>query len=263
MNYLHDDKMDYAIIGDSHECVEELRSLITRLEAEIPGVQIVLVGDTVDKGNNTEEMIRYLYERHLRNQDVRLRGNHEAFVHGRLEGIIGPMENPEREKEVFGSQATFLAKPELALMFAAMYDKAYPAFYIYPWDDEGGEHPVFVTHAPCSKVHLGQIDPASVRAQRNYRVKDRTVPVAQDLSWFYDEADENEPLHVFGHMAHSGKALAECQYKNKIFLDTGCVYGNGLSAVHIHDGKVAGYYFEPAIRNRNPHEILPPPLGLR
>lgn len=246
--------MDYAIIGDSHECVTELRRLVTQLEHDIPNVQIVHVGDYVDKGQDTAKMVEYLYCRQKSQGDIILRGNHESFVHGRLIGELGALEDPVKEKLVFGSQGAFLRSPFLQKMFTSMWGHSYPYLRIE-------SH--FVTHAPCKKEHLGGSGSVSVREQRNYRTIDRTIPTVEDLNWFYEEADENDPLHIFGHMAHSGKTLEECQYKNKIFLDTGCVYGNGLSGLHLRDGKIAGYYFVPSEGNRQPHVTLPPPLGLR
>lgn len=252
--------MDYAIIGDSHECVNELRRLIDRLEKNIPRVQIIHVSDYVDKGGNTAEMIRYMHFRHYTCGDVLLKANHENFVFGRLIGAIDALEDPVREKVLFGSQAVLLEDAELQRMFFGMWERSVP--YFYP-EDVKRMFDFTVTHAPCSKEHLGLDDTKSIKAQRNYRTIDRTIPTTEDLHWFYEQANEGEPLHIFGHMAHSGKTLTECQYKNKIFLDTGCVYGNGLSAVHICEGKVVEYYFEPSEGNRQPHATLPPPLGLR
>lgn len=256
--------MNYVVIGDSHECVNELRRLITKIEKEIPGVLIIHVGDYVDKGNNTQEMVEYMLYRVSCCEDIVLPGNHESFVYKRLKGQTGPLEDPVREAILFGSRGVFLEQPLLANRFLGMYEDSlsYPNVTLWKSGAER-EAQVFINHAPCRKEYLGKTDTVSLREQRNYRTRDRFIPTVEDLKWFYDEADETEPLHIFGHMAHSGKTLEECRYKNKIFLDTGCVYGNGLSAVHIRDGKVVKYYFEPSDGNRQPHDTLPPPLGLR
>lgn len=261
----------FAVIGDSHECVEELRSLITKIKASYPQVQFVHVGDGVDKGGNTKAMVEYLFHR-LHDSDIFIRGNHEAFVYGRLEGILSALDDPVKEAKVFGSQAPLLADPELARKFQYIYEHGEPFFTMMRYDYFPGNRTLpkmtivgHVTHAPCLREHLGKTDPISIRAQRNYRTIDRTIPTVEDLKWFYDDAD-NDPeglLHIFGHMAHSGKTLAECQYKNKIFLDTGCVYGNGLSSVIVEDGKVVDYFFEKSLGNRQGDDVLPPPLGLR
>lgn len=253
--------MDYAIIGDSHECVNELSRLVKRLETEIPSVQIIHVGDYVDKGQNTEASIRFMWGRVFFCGDEVTMGNHERFVQGRLSGELAALDDPVKEASVFGSQEVILGDHELTELFFDLWRNSQPYKWLQaPGDEDGG---CIVTHAPCTEESLGGNDATSIACQMNYRTKDRTIPTVEDLKWFYEEADESNPLHIFGHMAHSGKSLAECQYKNKIFLDTGCVYGNGLSAVHIRDGKVVGYYFEPSEGNRQPHATLPSPLGLR
>lgn len=245
--------MDYVVIGDSHECVPELRRMTERLEKKIPGVQIIHVGDYLNKGRNTADMVRFMHYRMYTCLDKVLRGNHENFVFGRLSGSLHALEDPAREQELFGSQQVLLGDAELRRMFFGMWDCSEPFFC----------QDFSVTHAPCREEYIGRHDSVSVKAQRNYRTIDRSIPAVEDLKWFYDQAKEESPLHIFGHMAHSGKTLEECQYKNKIFLDTGCVYGNGLSAVHIRNGKIEGFYFEPSDYNRQPSSELPSPLGLR
>lgn len=252
---------NYAIIGDSHECVEELSRLVKRLETEIPDVQIVHCGDYVDKGRNTEEMIRYMWARVFLSGDDVLRGNHERFVQGRLSGELAALDDPVKEAAVFGSQEVILGNHELTELFFELWRHSKPYLRLESGTWEIGD--VMVTHAPCLDRYLGHDDPVSINAQMNYRTVDRSIPTVEDLKWLYEDADDYIGLHIFGHMAHSGKSLVECQYKNKVFLDTGCVYGNGLSAVHVRGGEVAGYYFEPAVRNRCPGYELPGPLGLR
>lgn len=255
----------YAIIGDSHECVEELSRLVARIEEDEPWAIIVYVGDYLDKGKRTRAMVEYMHGRATAYGDIFLRGNHESFVYGRLEGIISALEDPVKEREVFGSQEVLLENPDLAAKFHYIYEGSMPYLVMEKYLAEGKVPVGYVTHAPCLVEHLGQYDPKSIRAQRNYRTIDRSIPAVEDLKWFYDDADADpeKKLHIFGHMAHSGRTLAECTYKNKVFIDTGCVYGNGLSAVLVEDGEVLDYYFEPSIGSRQPGYSLPPPLGLR
>lgn len=40
----------YAVIGDSHECVEELQQLIGEVKKVYPGIKIIHIGDYLDKG---------------------------------------------------------------------------------------------------------------------------------------------------------------------------------------------------------------------
>lgn len=63
-----------AIIGDVHGCLELLQALLNKIPAE---VQVILVGDYIDRGEDSAGVLRFLSERkHL----ICLRGNHEDML---------------------------------------------------------------------------------------------------------------------------------------------------------------------------------------
>lgn len=90
---------------------------------------------------------------------------------------------------------------------------------------------IYITHAPCYNKYLGKLDATSQKYQRNFyfasREKDAMV---DELSFLKTEEKFSHPTHVFGHVAHGMKQV---EYKNKVWLDTGSVYGNYLTALII------------------------------
>jgi predicted kinase len=188
-----DSSQVYAVIGDSHECVDELKQLIGLLPE---GCVVVHVGDYLDKGGNTLEMVNYMYERHQKG-DYILQGNHENYVYKRLRGQIEA--NEALEKDFFTSVTPLLENEEAREKFFSIFEQSYPFLVLNRFDIKGGL-PVFISHAPCSNIHLGKVHDTALLAQRNYRVKDRTKPMVKDLAWLYKEAESIHPLHIFGHV---------------------------------------------------------------
>jgi predicted kinase len=232
----------YAVIGDSHECVGELDTLIKACKGAHPGCRIVHVGDYLDKGGDTLNMLTFMTER-LKEGDIVIQGNHESYVHKRLTKEID--ENLELEKANFTSLEVLLTNEVGKAQFLAIWAKSLP-FAILGDFDEAGCVPAFVTHAPCRNSDLGKIHDKALRNQRNYRIKDRSIDAFKELDWLYKEAEKIFPLHIFGHVSHSLDRVNSTKpvgtvnlaYKNKVFLDTGAVYGGYLSAVIVTKGTI-------------------------
>ncbi|MBA3927702.1 metallophosphoesterase [Listeria rustica] len=216
----------YTMIGDVHECTSELKSLLHKLGCKIENNiithsphKIILVGDWIDKGKNTREITEFLHE----NQQYFLfvLGNHENFVHKYILGEIKGA-NQEIVDNYFDSIPDLVADPELFSKFEQLFHLAKP-FYRYIGEETAS---FYVTHSPCQNKYIGKLDGNSMRHQRNFHL-DRTRPVQEQLAFLENEAVNNYPYHIFGHVA----AKQAFRIKNKLHLDTGCAHGNELTAV--------------------------------
>ncbi|WP_028596531.1 AAA family ATPase [Paenibacillus assamensis] len=228
---------NYIIVGDVHECVEDLQGLLRSygytIESCKPDVdklivtdrvkdtKIVLLGDWIDKGKATKKTIEFLYD----NQEhFRLMlGNHENFVYKYSSGEIKGAD-PELIRTYFDSIQILMNDQELMEKFRHLVRLSKP-FYQYRSSDSPS---YYVTHAPCRNKYIGKMDTNSVRHQRNFRI-DRGASFEEQLSFLSEEAVSNQPYHIFGHIA----AKTAFRIKNKIHLDTGSVHGNKLTAVTI------------------------------
>lgn len=235
----------YIIVGDVHECVDELQGLLLdygyKIEAgklvaadKVSHTKVILAGDWIDKGKRTKEIIEFLYE----NQEhfLFVMGNHENFV---SKYMLGEIKGVEEEllhtyfdsTEVLKSDAGLLEKFQSLVALAKPYYKF-----------NGAKGPSFyVTHAPCKNKYIGKLDPNSMRNQRNFRI-DREVPLEEQLAFLRQEAVGNHPYHVFGHVA-SKNAF---RIRNKIHIDTGSAHGNLLTGVSIP--------FKPFFKSRKSHQ---------
>ena len=98
---LSGDKHDF-VVGDIHECLESFKALLKKVgfgiekitgdgreKEKITGredTRIITVGDSIDKGYKTKEMVEFLYNNMDRIHNVR--GGHENFVYKWLKGDI-------------------------------------------------------------------------------------------------------------------------------------------------------------------------------
>lgn len=222
----------YIIIGDVHECVENLKALLLdhgyRIEAgklvvteKLKQTKVILVGDWIDKGKQTKEIIEFLYD----NQEhfYLVLGNHENFVYKYTKGEIKGVDK-ELLYTYFDSTQVLLNDTDLLQKFQHLVSASKP-FYRYV----GARGPSFyVTHAPCRNKYIGKLDTNSVRHQRNFRI-DREASLEEQLAFLQEEAVKNHPYHVFGHIA----AKQSFRIGNKIHVDTGSVHGNQLTSVCI------------------------------
>jgi predicted kinase/uncharacterized pyridoxamine 5'-phosphate oxidase family protein len=234
--YLDDEEKSesFAVIGDTHECVDQLDEMISKLPADIG--RIIHVGDYLDKGGFTSEMIHYMHKRVKEHDDMIVQGNHEAYLYCRLKGEIQAA--PEDvEKTYFTALPILQGSEELRNKFFEIYEASHP--FVHIMEISSDKNPAsgrsfYVTHAPCDTKYLGKFSDQALRAQRNLFIKDRTEGDEREaMPFIFSQASPIEPIHIFGHMAHNGPVM----YKNKVFLDTGCVHGGKLSAFVYQDGR--------------------------
>ncbi|MEI5989383.1 hypothetical protein A5881_000871 [Enterococcus termitis] len=218
---------EYDVIGDIHECVDTLKELLTTLEtsasknAAIDSTKTILVGDWIDKGNNTKKIIEFLYD----NQDKFLFtiGNHENFVYKYLKETIKGTQKEVLET-YFDSIPVLQQDQKLAEKFFHLVEQSKPFFRRIGTDKQS----FIVTHAPCKAKYLGKLDTLSRKKQRNFRLN-READIQKQLAFLEEESYFNLPLHIFGHVANQ----EAFRLKNKRSIDTGAVSKNRLTAIRV------------------------------
>ena len=215
-----------AIIGDVHECADQFLEMHSQLETLDGETIMIQLGDWIDKGNNTAEMINIM-EAFMKLGGYVIHGNHEAYVYYRLFSGTSVSVPPEFEDKFFGSLKVLFKDSKLAERFKAIYDKSLPYMVL----SGEGHRTVYVTHSPCEEKYLGKDTPEARRNQRNLSfrkgIDPETYDVREAIPFIFSEAQMTKPFHVFGHLAHN---CDKKMFKNKVFVDTGCVNGGKLTA---------------------------------
>ncbi len=69
------------VIGDIHGCAATLRRLVVSMLKPVPGDQIYLLGDIIDRGPDSKGVLDFIFELRARGLSVSsVRGNHEEML---------------------------------------------------------------------------------------------------------------------------------------------------------------------------------------
>ncbi len=251
----------YYIIGDIHGCYDDLvRFIKEKCELNINedgeihllhDKEIILIGDLIDKGKQTREVIEFVYK-NINKLHV-VRGNHENFVYKHLKGEIKGTEKDVID-EYFDTVYLLKEDEELRNKFFTIVDKSKDFFFT---------HNFHVCHAPCEARFLGKVDERSLKEQRNLRLDKREKDfedsdefdkyIREKLKHLKDISKNAKPI-IYGHFAYNNVALVGGYYG----IDTGCVYGNYLTGVVFEnkDTKPKIISLKSSIENENVDECL-------
>lgn len=203
-------------IGDVHGCAVELEALLEKLALHSHDT-VVFVGDYIDRGPASRQVIDIVLELRKRCHVVTLKGNHEAM-------FLDFLEHPETSGAglfiLNGGSATLanyltedgaIELPEAHLKFL----QELRLFH------ETDEH--FFVHAGVPEIPLAQI---SVEAHAQALMWTRFPFLQSDFAW--------EKTVIHGHTPVSEVDI----YPNRINIDTGCVYGLKLSAIDVESREI-------------------------
>jgi serine/threonine protein phosphatase 1 len=199
-------------IGDIHGCYDRLKTLMGKIPIDCSRDTLVFIGDYIDRGPHSVEVVDYLIHLKKRVPEVIfLKGNHEDMLDKFLTGA-------DRFTYLLnGGQQTldsYLTKPVQSEFFPIPPDhmeffKSLRLFY---------ETEEFIF------VHAGLRPRVPLKSQNT-----------EDLLWirnkFVSTKYDFGKRVIFGHTPLK-KPLVE---PNKIGIDTGAVYGNVLTCVQLPD----------------------------
>jgi serine/threonine protein phosphatase 1 len=201
----------YAI-GDIHGCLDKLRTLMDQIGHEIDPAQdtLVFLGDYIDRGPSSFEVVEYLIRLKTRFRDVVfLKGNHEEMLELYLNGVdrsIYLMNGGNQTLENYLDHSD-QNEPDPIPVAHRNFLSSLTLFH-------ETEKYIFVHAGLKEKVPLDQ--------QKN-----------EDLLWirekFIYSTYDFEKLVVFGHTPFTEPLVMS----NKIGVDTGAVYGNKLTCVKL------------------------------
>lgn len=225
MRHFEGAKMRTIIYGDIHGCLEELKTLRKELDITADDTEI-LVGDILDRGPFSNEVLTYVREEKLR----LVLGNHEyKYIrykkHDELSKSTGK-KNPMyfNESKLFIYENT--SQENMAYLEAA-------PFFIKI------DNTTIVHAGITNKIDLDNADKKDLESLLRIRTLDenqKTLPLGRSTwnSRFWSEwYDGNQGIMVYGHEAFDKVKIDKYSFG----IDTGCVYGNKLTALVVYDTK--------------------------
>jgi protein phosphatase len=236
----------FDIIGDVHGCHAELVDLLTRLGwrvaadgagAEHPdGRTAVFVGDLVDRGPATPDVLRLVMGMVAAGTGLCVAGNHEDKLLRKLRG-----RNVRVSHGLAETLAQFEAAPKSFVDSVEPFLDSLVSHYVL----DGGR--LVVAHAGCKQEYQGR---ASGRVRAFCLYGDTTGETDEyGLPVRYPWAQEYRGPATVAY-GHTPVARAEW-VNNTICLDTGCVFGGSLTALRYPERELvsvpaAREYYAPA-----------------
>ena len=199
-------------IGDIHGCYDQLVALLKKIPINFKQDTLVFMGDYIDRGPQSVEVVDYLIELKKRVPGIIfLKGNHEDMLEKYLDGT---------------DRFTYLLNGGQQTLDSYLSRST-----------NTGAHPIPPDHMEFFKslqlvyetenyifVHAGLRPKVALDSQET-----------EDMLWIRDKFlnsrfDFGKPV-IFGHTP-LGKPLVT---SNKIGIDTGAVYGNELTCIQLPD----------------------------
>jgi protein phosphatase len=243
-----DEHGPFDIIGDIHGCYDELVALLNRLGyavedresgivVEAPaGRKLIFLGDLVDRGPRTPDVLRLVMSMVARGQAMCVPGNHDVKLMRALQG---------RKVTISHGLAESLAQlapepPEFRDAVVKFIDGLISHYVL----DNGR---LVVAHAGMKQQFQGRAS----RRVRDFALYGETTGETDDygLPVRYNWAAEyrGKAKVVYGHTP-----IGSLEWQNNtICLDTGCVFGGSLTALRYPENDLvsvpaARVYYEPA-----------------
>ncbi len=253
------DNSRFDIIGDVHGCADELESLLRALgysfewsgvgEDRVPvvtppeGRKAVFVGDLVDRGPKTPDVLRIAMRMVETGAAYAVIGNHDRKLMRWLDG-----RNVQVSHGLQQSIDQLAAEPA---SFKPRVKEFIDSLLSHVWLDQGR---LAVAHAGLKEDMIGrgsgQVREFALFGDTTGEMDEYGLPVRRDWA-----AEYRGPASVvYGHTA-----TAEAQWvNNTICIDTGCVYGGKLTALRWPEKELvsvpaAREYYEPK------RPLSPPP----
>lgn len=253
----------FDIIGDVHGCYDELVFLLSKLEYRLENTQgqpslahpqgrkAVFVGDLVDRGPNSPDVVRLVMNSVKAGTALCVAGNHDVKLSKKLRGrdvkvthgLAESLQQLERETPQFReAAATFL--DELV------------SHYVL----DGGR--LVIAHAGLrEEMHgrgSGQVRTFAMYGETTGEIDEFGLPIRHNWAADY----RGKATVVYGHTP-----VPEAEWLNQtICIDTGCVFGGKLTALRYPELELVSvpaarmYYepmrpLEPATRTRSAQQM--------
>ena len=202
-------------VGDVHGMQDKLEDLIDTIDPQ-PDDQFVFLGDYIDRGPQSFEVVEFLLELHQEFPHwVYLRGNHEDFVIAMLQGNQNPMDR-ELWLNYNGGRETVLSYRR-----NQSYLKDHQQFYL--------RLPLFYETEEHFFCHAGVRPGCSLERQR-------PVDLLEIRDPFLSSDEDFGKVVVHGHSGYSNPVTNRAEVvsnPNRMGLDTGAAWGGVLSAMDV------------------------------
>lgn len=220
--------MTYDIFGDIHGCYDEMIQLFEKLGYEKKaniyihpdGRTPVFVGDLMDRGPQSLRVIEFVYDLVIKEKVGKyVPGNHCNKLY---RYFLGNPVKVNHGLETTVSELNNLSKDDFRKIrkkFMYLYEKA--PIYLYIEEDN-----LIVAHAGIREDYIGRTDKRVESFVFYGDTTGETLPDGRPVRRDWAKKYRGQPFVVYGHTP----VLEPRKLNHTINIDTGCVFGNKLTA---------------------------------
>ena len=213
-----------AVIGDIHGCLYTLRNLVEQIRLKYPSIPIYCVGDLVDRGNFSYEVIEF-----IKSEKIKFAaGNHDYMMYY---FIKQPTYDIGKPWPYNGYETTLISYNEHFDKLSEDLDLIIKNPLYYNLED------CFISHAGISKSMKSQL-PNNFKEDFKWldEIISSNLNSEGGILWARENLLNIGKLQVVGHSIK--KEITYVEKSNVVYIDTGAFLGNKLSAVIIENNKV-------------------------
>jgi Calcineurin-like phosphoesterase len=206
-----------AVIGDIHGCFNTLKELVGKVKEKYPGTKIYSVGDLVDRGNFSYEVLDFVMEENIRFTC----GNHDIMFYY----FIKFPEHPLAKIWLYnGSENTVESYRDRFERIDEHLDLISKAPLFINHED------CFISHAGISKYFKSKLPEQILENLDDLELIMRNqVTNEHGILWTRDELIDIGKLQVVGHTRKENVMINKSN--NTVYVDTSVYTGNKLTSV--------------------------------
>jgi diadenosine tetraphosphatase ApaH/serine/threonine PP2A family protein phosphatase len=217
--------MRLIVYGDLHGCLEEFKKLREQINPQKNDIE-VCVGDIITKGTHSLETLRYIQE----NGILSVLGNHEDKIIRYLKHRESPKKNPivldDDEQQIVDN----LTPKDIEFLYSLPLFLRFGDITVL----HGGLQNSMVLESLSNREHQKLLRLRYLDQEGHFVAHGEET---EDSTFWADVYDGNQGFVVYGHQWFDEPKISI----NAIGIDTGCVYGNKLSAVVFDDERNLSY----------------------
>ncbi|HEY8364863.1 MAG TPA: metallophosphoesterase [Haloplasmataceae bacterium] len=216
-------KGPFDIIGDVHGCYDELIMLLKKLNYEIDNNKVkhkemrkvIFVGDLVDRGPKIVEVLKLVMSMVYDQVAYCVQGNHDNKLYRKLEGRNVQVKNGLEESLSQLTNESDFFKNDVK-KFLKNLD------YYLIFDD----YKLVISHAGLKEEYIGKTSKKIFEFTLYGETTNETDEFGLPIRYLWAKDYHGKPLVIYGHTPN----LEPLCINNTINIDTGCVFGNKLTA---------------------------------
>jgi serine/threonine protein phosphatase 1 len=213
-----------AVIGDIHGCYFTLKQLVEKIKTKHPEISIYCVGDLVDRGNYSFEVIDY-----IKSQNIHcVIGNHDYMFYSNMRDPFSIM---AKSWNYNGAETTLTSYKDKLTQMDEHLDFIIGLPLFYNLED------CFISHAGISKTLENKLPKSILSDDKKLKeVLNLDLFDQNSIIWTRSELLNIGKLQVVGH-THRKEVLFD-KNSNAVYIDTTAYGNNKLSAVIVDQNKL-------------------------